>query len=218
MRSSGQGQRIRAVFPSSALYPRADVPGGAAAAVYNDYWWGTVLPPVQIPICWLSQPVRLRQERPTNSAVVSVPGAPTGRYKDDASIASLRRRFPFAATLATVTPSDAVNLAHHEVTFGVEPRTRSPQLVINLMLRTDAERIALLRIEIGRQIELTDVPDNFPSGAAHLIVTGIAHGIGVRTRRMLLTTQAVKGADPGVPGPWFRLGHSDLGGTDFLLP
>jgi hypothetical protein len=221
MRSTAQGQRIRAVFPPAALRPRVDVPGGAAAAVYNDYWWGTgvVTPPapVKIPICWLTQPVPLRRERPTNAAEVSVPGAPTGRYQDDASIAAVRRKIPFTATLQTSTPSDAVNLAHHAVTYG-QARTRSPRLVIDLLFRTDAEKIRLLRIKIGSRIELTDVPANFPAGAAHLVVTGVSHEIGLKSRKLSLTTQAVVGSAPGVAGPWFRLGASALGGTDSLLP
>jgi len=199
-----------------------DVPSGAAATVLNDYWWGTgtITPPapVKIPICWLSQPVRLRLDPPVNAATVSVPGGPTGRYKDDASIASTRSRFAFTATLTTVTPSDATNLAHWVVTYGIGQRTHSPELTIDLLYRTDAEKIRLLRITRGRRIEITGVPDNFPEGAAHQIVTGITHEIGLRVRRMRLTTAAVVGGEPGVAGPWVRLGASRPGGTDSLLP
>lgn len=229
MRSTGQGQRLKSkppAFPgdrfAASLRPRADVPNGAAATVLNDYWWGsgTITPPapIKIPICWLSQPVKLRLERPINAATISVPGGTTGRYKDDASIAAVRSRYPYTATLTTVTPSDATNLAHWVVTYGVEQRTRSPQLIIDLLYRTDAEKIRLLRITLGRRIEITDVPDNFPEGAAHLLVIGITHEIGLRTRRMLLTTTAIIGSDPGVAGPWTRLGHSRLDGSDSLLP
>ncbi len=229
MRSTGQGYRLRSDLPAfpgdrfaGLLRPRADVPNGAAATVLNDYWWGTgtvtPLSPIQIPICWLSQPVKLRLEQPINAATVSVPGGPTGRYRDDASIAVTRARFPFTATLTTNTPSDATNLAHWVVTYGAEQRTRSPQLIIDLLYRTNAEKIRLLRITLGRRIEITGVPDNFPEGAAHLVVTGITHEIGLRTRRMLLTTSAVIGAEPGTAGPWFRLGASRPDGSDSLLP
>ncbi|NUT55443.1 MAG: hypothetical protein HOQ03_05610, partial [Thermoleophilia bacterium] len=89
MESTSTGRLTRATLPaypgrqfSSTLRQRADVPGGAAGQVLNDYWWGTgvsaPLPPVEIPLCWLSNPVRLRLIKPANVAIVSVSGGASG--------------------------------------------------------------------------------------------------------------------------------------------
>lgn len=177
---------------------------------------GLPLPPLQIPICWLSNPVRLRMEQPVNYATVTQEGGTEARSRDTDSIDEYGQ-FPFTATLQTATNADPANLAHWTVTHKAEPRTRSPELVIDLLYRSDAEQQLIVEVQRGRRIQLTGVPPQFPEGAHSLIISGVTHQRGVSIRRVKWTTSAVVGTVPGVPGPWFRLGSSSLGGSDIVL-
>lgn len=228
MPATGRGQLLRAnpmAVPgrafSALLRPAMHVPGSdtTAAAVLNDYWWGTgtavALPPVQIPICWLSMPVRLRLEEPVNTATVARANGVTTYAVDRPSVAEFGA-YPFEATLATLDETDPANLAAWVLAYKAEPKTSAPELTIDLLYRTDSEKRLILGAGIGRRIQLTGVPDEFPEGASSLVITGRAHTIGVGVRRITWTTDPVLGEVPGTPGPWFRLDSSYLDGTDVL--
>ena len=170
--------------------------------------------PVQIPLCWLSPPVLLRLEQPYTTAAVSREGS-TYRDRSAANVAEYGD-FSFVAELTTPNTADLANLAHWTVTYRSVPRMRAPQLVIDLMYRTDAEKLMLLRIARWSRIVLTGVPPEFPEGAASLVVAGTKHTVSVFSRRLFITTAPVIGSAAGVPGPWFRFGSSAWGGTDII--
>lgn len=177
---------------------------------------GLAPPPTEIPLLWLSQPLPHRMDPPYNNAeVTQASGGAVGRRRDTASIAEFGDQ-PFTATLSTATAADAVALASYVINRRGDARVRSPRLTVNLLYRTDAERQLLLNVRRNRRIRITGVPPEFPEGADSLVVTGITHDIGVTTRLIHFATRAVIGTEPGVPGPWFRLGSSALGGTDIV--
>lgn len=225
MGSAGKGRRLNSHLPnnpertfSADLRFPAHVPGSTAAAILNKYWWGTGIvaapAPTEIPLLWLSQPLPHRMDPPYNDAeVTQAEGGAVARRRDKTSIAEIGVQ-PYTATLNTATAGDAAALAAYVIAQRGEARVRSPRLTVNLLLRTDSERKRLLRIRRGRRILITGVPAEFPEGADSLVVTGISHEIGVTTRLLHLTTAAVVGTTPGVPGPWFRLGSSVIGGDD----
>lgn len=168
-------------------------------------------PPFDIPICWLSNDVMLRLEKPVNFAAVTVNGGATATKTDIASRDEYGS-FPFTATLHTPIAADAANLAVWTIAYRATPRTRAPELIIDLMYRSDEERIFLRRIERNCRIRLTGVPAEFPEGASSLVVSGITNEIGYAVRRLTFTTDYVLGIVPGVPGPWFRTDVSSLDG------
>jgi len=195
--------------PAATLpdWPRLGIRRPASAVV------GTIPPPpIDIPICWLSNPVNLRLERPFNYAAVTPQGFPTATKRDADSIAEVGV-CPFEAALHTPIAADAANLANWIVTYQATPRTRAPSLLIDLMYRTDQERILLRRIERNMRIRLTGTPAEFPEGANSLVVTGITNELGLAVRQITLTTTYVLGSTPGVPGPWFRTDVSATDGT-----
>jgi hypothetical protein len=172
--------------------------------------------PAEIPICWLSSPVMLRMEQPYTTAAITRSGG-SSPYRD-ASAANRAEYgdFSFTAELSTPTTADPANLAHWTITYQSTPRMRSPQLAINLMFRTDTEKLMLLRIGRWTRIKLTGVPPEFPEGASSLVVAGMKHQISLGGRMLYITTAAVIGSAAGVPGPWFRFGSSAWGGTDII--
>jgi hypothetical protein len=171
---------------------------------------GLAPPPTEIPLLWLSQPLALRMEPPYNEANVN------SVYAADQDSIDEYGANPFDATLAGAIGDDAGNLATWTVNRRADPRMRVTQLTVDLLYRTDTERQLLLSVRRNRRVRITGVPPEFPEGADSLIVTGITHEIGETVRRIHFTTQAVVGTTPGVPGPWFRLGTSALGGTDLV--
>lgn len=170
--------------------------------------------PTEIPLCWLSSPVLLRLEQPYTTAAVSREGS-TYRDRSATNVAEYGD-FSFVAELTTPNTADPANLAHWTVTYRSIPRMRAPQLVIDLMYRTDAEKLMLLRIPRWSRITLTGVPSEFPEGASSLVVAGTKHTVSVFSRRLFITTGPVVGTSAGVPGPWFRYGSSAWGGTDII--
>lgn len=170
--------------------------------------------PVEIPVCWLGDTISLRLEKPLTTARVSRSGS-TAISRNDAALATFGDN-PFTALLSTVTGADPSNLAHWTITYRAAALMRSPGFTINLLIRSDDEKLMLLRIVHGQRIKLTGVPPEFPEGASSLVVTGIGHDIGVTKRTIRFTTSQVIGVAPGVPGPWFRLGSSSTGGTDIV--
>lgn len=169
--------------------------------------------PVEIPLCWFTQPVRLRLERPFTTASVSQPG-----YGTAFATAGAASDFPFTATLSSATAGDAQSLADWTVAYRGLALTRCPELTLDLMIRSTAEKVMLLRVEKNQRIKITGVPGEFPQGAAHLIVSGINNEMGVLKRRLRWTTRPVIGTAPGVSGPWFYLGASAWDGPDIILP
>lgn len=175
---------------------------------------GRALLPVDIPVCWFSQPLTLRLDQPRNHAEVSQVDGITARADNQASITTYGGVFPFTATLATAVDADTTNLAHWTVTYNPDPRMRSPRLVLNLLYRTDAEKLTILRVTRGTRIRITDLPLQWPSGAGALVVAGITHAAATTGRVVEWTTAPVIGTTAGIPGPWFRRGTSNRGGTD----
>jgi hypothetical protein len=183
-------------------------PSGVAVA-------GAAPVPFDIPLCWLTPPVTLRLEQPYTTAEISRDGG--GTYRNvHAANRDEYGDFPYTATLATFTDTDPANLAHWTVTYRSIPRVRCSQIAINLMFRTDSERVDLLRIPRWSRIRLTGVPPEFPEGAASIVVAGAKHQIGLAGHMLYLTTAPVVGLVAGVPGPWFRYGQSSWGGTDVI--
>lgn len=182
----------------------------------GDTGLGAGLPPtpVEIPLCWLSQPVRLRLERPYTTAAVSRVGHGTAYATATAARRAAAGDQAFTASLDTACSADPAVLASWTVTYRSEARTRSPELVISLLPRTDDERALILSIQRNQRIKLLGVPPEFPEGAEHLIVSGITDEIGVFARRVRFATRPVIGVVPGVAGPWFRVGNSIVGAAD----
>ncbi len=172
--------------------------------------------PVEIPICWLSQPVRLRLERPFTTAAVARYGRGTAyAYASDADRAASGDQ-EFGATLDCACSADPSALATWTVTYRAQQLTRSPELVINLMHRSDAERALILSLQRNQRIKLIGVPPEFPVGADTPVISGITDNVGLSTRLVRLTTRAVVGTSPGVAGPWFRAGSSLVGGPHIV--
>lgn len=180
----------------------------------GDTGLGTGLPPppVEIPLCWLTTPVRLRLEKPYTTAAVARFGHGTAY----ASNGTARIDQQFTATLDTACTADPAVLASWTVTYRAEARTRSPELILNLLIRSDVEKALILAVERNQRIRLTGTPPEYPEGAADLIVSGITDEIGVLARRVRWTTRPVIGVDPGTAGPWFRVGNSAVGGTHII--
>lgn len=171
--------------------------------------------PVEIPLCWLSGPVRLRLERPFTTAAVSRVGHGTARDTNTAALIQYKSLL-FPAALDTACSADPAVLASWTVTYRATPLTRSPELTLNLLIRSDEERVRILSVQRNQRIRLTGVPPEFPVGAADLVVSGITDEIGVFVRRVKWTTRAIVGVTPGTPGPWFRVGHSTVGGSHII--
>lgn len=228
MDSTATGRLTRATVPgaqdrplSATLRPAMHIVGSdsTAATIMNDYWWGTgsAAPPapIEIPICWLSNPVPLRLNKPLNQATVSQSGGAGGYAVNRTSISAYTAN-PFDANLDTTVGDDAINLATFVTTYRAEPRTGIPTLVIDLLYRTESERRRILSVTQGRRIQLTGVPAEFPAGADSLVVTGVRHTIGEIVRQVSWTTEPVVGVTAGEPGPWFYLDSSRVSGTDIV--
>jgi hypothetical protein len=183
------------------------LPGGSLAPL-----------PFEIPICWFTGKVNLKLDQPFTTAAVST-DAGTYPYRN-AHVANRDEYgdFPFTATLATGVLTDASNLAHWTITYRSTPRMRGPALWINLLMRSDAEKLALLRLARWSRFVITGVPAEFPEGASSLILAGMTHHIGVASRLIRITTASVIGSTPGVPGPWFRYGSSSWGSATDSIP
>lgn len=228
MDSTATGRLTRASIPgapdrmmSTVLRPAMHIVGSdsTAAGAINDYWWGTgiaePLPPVEIPLCWLSNPVRLRLNKPLNQATVSQAAGAVG-YSINRASASAYTINPFSANLESAVAGDAQSLADFVTAYRAEPRVSSPTLVIDLLYRTESERRRILGVTAGRRIQLTGTPDEFPEGAGSLVVAGVHNAIGVSVRQVTWTTSPVIGVEPGTPGPWFYLDSSRPDSTDIV--
>lgn len=180
--------------------------------------------PVEIPLCWLTGQVMMRQDPPRNYAEVTQASteldAPAGGVwfaENTASIADHDGVFPAPpVTLTSPTHGDAPALAEFTVDYGADPRMRLVQATVDLMHRAPAEWLRCVRIQKWQRIRFTGTPPEFPQGADSLIVVGIAHEIGLTVRRVTWTLSPTVGDVPGTPGPWFRVDSSELDGTDLL--
>ena len=152
---------------------------------------------LQIPYAWLSRGLRFREDSPINDVTVSQAGGGSTRRTDAASIS----RYGVGSdpvTLETAVDADLSNRATWTVAAYKTPRMRCPQLVIDLLSRTDAERAQLLALDIGDRIQITGGPSTIPPEARHLIVEGfVPDEVGVEKREMTLTTSPVLGATAG---------------------
>lgn len=219
MPSTGLGRAVGAtVCRRATLVARPDVPSYTGATTpINDYFWPAGPPaPVAVPLCWLTGTVSLRQRPAQNKAVVTGANSVAARAVNRPSVATYTAT-PFTATLDTACTADAGSLANWVVAYRSEPRVAIPQLVFNLLMRTDSERRLLLGVRLGRRITLTGTPAEFPAGANSLIVAGIGHTVGVQVRTLTWTLSPVDGAIAGTPGPWFRIGSSRWDGPDVVL-
>ncbi len=149
--------------------------------------------PLAVPVCWFSQPLQLRLDRPINHAEVTQVGGNTARADNATSITTYGGVFPFAATLTTAVDADATNLAHWTVTYNGTPRMRSPLLVLNLLYRTDAEKLQILGVARGERIRLTGLPNEWPTSARTLVIAGVTHTTSVAGRIVEWTTAPVIG-------------------------
>jgi hypothetical protein len=228
--SSGFGRRLDATIVDGDLIARADVPWpDSAAAAMNDWFWGGGPPtPVQIPYAWLTPPVRFRPDPAYNVTTITRTGGAQAFNRDPDSVDAFGET-EFTATLDTAVEADLGALGSHILRFyatqpGDVPRTRAPQLVVNLLLvELMAGRSGLYTVldrEIGDRIAIAGTPVGaataWPQGTTSLVIEGIEHRVATDTRYVLWNTAPVIGASPGVPGPWFRLGASRLGGADTL--
>lgn len=195
-----------------------DVPGGPLRLVAADYYWGSgvtaALPPVEIPYEWISYPLFRRPTDIINSAAVTkLSGSLTAYSSDDASIAQYGVGSR-AVDLDTAVDADTENLAKFLTTYQAQPRPRQPVLRFNLIARTDAECLRILRVQLGQRVRVTGAPATWPPGAANFVVEGIFHNCKVDERFVDWSASAIVGTTATEPGPWFRLDASSWGGTD----
>ncbi|MFI2650209.1 hypothetical protein [Micromonospora fulviviridis] len=204
------GMRAAATTESGRLFVTGDgkIRLRARAARYNQ---PTAL---QIPYGWLLRGLRFREDTPINDATASQAGSYT-RRSDPASIT----RYGVGSdsvTLESAIDADPGNWAAWTVATYATPRLRCPQLVIDLLPLTAAQRAQLLALEIGQRIEVTGGPSTIPPAARHLIIEGFAPDeIGVETRRITLNTSPLLGPSAGTPPRSVMVG--DLASTTAVI-
>jgi hypothetical protein len=181
------------------------------------YFGGYPPVPVQIPVGWLSPPMRIRQDSPLNVAEVSPTSGTVARSRNQQVIDSHgRREWKFTAVLDTVVPADPQNLATWVTDTYDITRPRISQLTLVLTRRTEAELHRLMRVVQGVRISITDPPGTWPTGAGELIVEGIRHVITADLRVLVWNTSPVLGEVAGQVGPWFTADDSRTDGTDLV--
>jgi len=178
---------------------------------------GYAPPAAEFPVCWFSDPISLRLLRPYNHAEVTQVDGVTARADNTTSIATYGAVYPFTATLSTAVDADPENLASWTVTYNGNPRTTAPSLSVQLLYRTDAEKLQILQVGRGQRIRLTGLPIQWPESAKTLVVAGIRHQASIAGHTVTWTTTPVVGSVDGIPGPWFRWGSSSRGGTDIRV-
>lgn len=186
--------------------------GGQALA---QHWYldGFSSPPaIEIPYRWIAAgSLKMRTDRPITHAAVTKSGGGT-------AIASVLadEQIDFTSTTESTNDVDAPNRAHFTVTYYDEPRTRLSSLRFILNRRTVPEIWTLLGVEIGTRIQITGTPANWPEGATDLVVEGKAHSILGDLRVLAWNASPLIGEAVGQVGPFFRVGVSELDGTDLL--
>lgn len=207
------GSGLDMLGPDS-LIPDCDVDSSAAVAVLDWHWWGGTVPPrpVDIPVAWLSPPLRVRQDHPLNRAEVGQRGGATARSTNVPALND--QQWLFTASVDSVADADAPNLATWVTDTYDEPLPRCGALTLVLNVRTDTEVWRILGVTQGRRIRLTDAPGSWPTGATELVVEGVTHQFTGDLRIVQWNTSPVIGAAAGVAGPWFRYSTSRWNGTD----
>jgi len=205
---------------AAGLRPALRYSEGTASRVLNDYWWGSSPQPVDVPFAWIANPANWVEDPPLNVAQIS--GTPGASASDPESIDEYGES-TFTATIASATAADSMTLAHWVLAYYATgpdelPRVRFLGLRFVLNFRTPEEIRTLLQVGEGRRVSITGTPATWPAGAAEQVVEGIAHSTDDEGGRFLdWITSPVIGVVPGVPGPWFKLGSSFLGGPDAIL-
>lgn len=203
-------------FGDDDLVPAARATEAAESAVWRDYMWGGFPPAsTQIPYTWLSRPARFRPDQPRNVATVTRAGGSAARAQNATSVASIGER-PFVATVDSQVTDDPRVYAAWIVQYYTDVRRRMPQLLLNLVPRTDVECWRILSREIGDRISITGAPASWPDGVTELVIEGVNHRIGQDVAFVVWNTAPVIGSAAGVPGPWFRLDASRTDGTDVV--
>jgi hypothetical protein len=216
--SAGKGllRNVPRYAPWGALWDVSN-PQGTAYFVSDDWYFSGRGPQftTDIPWTWLSGPLRFRPDPPINAATVSTDGGSTALASDEASIDEYGQ-WPFTHSTNSADPKDAVNLADWIVEYYKDPRVRLAQVQLILNKRTLAECRKILRRDVGDRIHITGTPTGWPEGVTQLVIEGIAHRSAVDVRTVTWSLSPLIGESPDVAGPWFRLGVSQLGGTDVL--
>jgi hypothetical protein len=201
-----QRARLARQRPAAAMRAAADTEGGARlftrgsgpiALLPRQVRYGQAVT-LQIPYAWLERGLRYREDVPINDVTATqASGSPT-RRTDATSV----RRYGTggeSTTLDTAIDADPGNYASWTVQANATPRLRCPQLVIDLLPRTAAERAQLLGLEIGQRIEVTGGPATIPTAARHLIIEGHVDETGVEARTITFNTSPLLGPSAGVP-------------------
>jgi hypothetical protein len=205
---------------AAGLRPALRYSEQTASRILNDYWWGSSPLPVTVPFGWIASPANWVEDPPLNVAQIS--GTPGASASDPASINEYGES-TFAVTLASDTAADSMTLAHWVLAYYATqpnevPRVRFMGLRFVLNFRSPEEIRTLLSVKEGRRISITGTPATWPTGAQEQLVEGIAHSADSEGGRFLdWITSPVIGVVPGVPGPWFQLDSSFLGGEDEIL-
>ncbi len=131
---------------------------GDEGAIANDYLWGGYAPQAtEIPYGWLTPPARWRPDPPRNFAAIARTSGSTAYARNRDSIDAVGEK-PFAATLDTQVVDDPANYATWIVGNYTAPRSRMPQLQLNLLSRTPTECWRILGRRIGDAIRITGTP------------------------------------------------------------
>lgn len=211
------GPRVRRWPPFSAQVYRTAI-GGLPPAV-------TV-----IPWTWFaSDQLAIRVNQPINSMQVTGTSNILS-VSNNATSQSAYGVFAASSTLDTDVVADAAVFATFITTFYANPVASAPTLTLDLVPRTDAERLLILGMEIGMRFTFgpgtgTDgmggtipipVPGGLPPAVLSMVIEGVAHSSSVNVRTVTWNTTGLIGTTQGSAGPWFRLDSSTLDGTDIV--
>jgi hypothetical protein len=205
---------------AAGLRPALRYSEQTASRILNDYWWGSSPQPVQIPFIWIDSPANWVEDPPLN--VAQIGGTPGASASDPESVDEFGES-TFSVTLASATAADSMTLAHFVLAYyatgqNEAPRVRFVGLRFVLNQRSPEQIRTLLSVGEGRRVSITGTPATWPAGAEEQVVEGIAHSADNDGGRFLdWITSPVIGVVPGVPGPWFQLDSSFLGGPDEIL-
>lgn len=213
--SQGIGRRKPPLFQLVPWSNLGSLNEDARALAQDVYLGGYAPPSVDIPWTWVRGPLRVLRDRPLRIAEVTQAGGPTARSKDP-TLLNTDRVWKFTATLDSVVADDAANLAEWVTTYYDTPRPRSPELVLVLNNRTEAELYRILRVKQGTRIALSGIPASWPPGAGAWIVEGVAHQVVADERLVVWNLAPVIGTTVGESGPWYYADDSRSSGTDVI--
>ncbi|GIG63602.1 hypothetical protein Lfu02_79740 [Longispora fulva] len=159
---------------------------------------------------WLSQPLSWREDTPTNDVTVQRPAGPPGNAVNAASVAEFGT-YPATVLVDTTCAPDLTNRAAWMTRTYAQPRVRCPQITLDLLDRTEAERALILARAIGDRIALTGVPAAWPAGASSLIIEGIRHVIDGDSHVVIWNTSPLLGTTPATPPACPAVGSATVG-------